>query len=80
MRPRKHDLKPADIEHWKETFLAAGENGLKSRPKEELERKDAEIQKLKQKVGELVMDIDILKDVQERAKADPFTSGWNLDD
>lgn len=77
---RKHDLKPTDIEHWKETFLAAGENGLKSRPKEELERKDAEIQKLKQKVGELVMDIDILKDVQERAKADPFTSGWNLDD
>ena len=77
---RKHDLKPSDIQHWQETFMAAGENGLKSRPKEELERKDSEIKKLKQKVGELVMDIDILKDVQERAKADPFTSGWNSSD
>ncbi|MEC9398224.1 MAG: integrase core domain-containing protein [Myxococcota bacterium] len=45
---RKHGLKPSEIQHWQETFLAAGENGLKSRPKEELERKDAEIQKLKQ--------------------------------
>ena len=67
---RKHDLKPSEIQHWQETFLAGGENSLKSRPKEEL----------KQKVGELVMDIDILKDVQERAKADPFTSGWNSSD
>ena len=77
---RKHDLKSSDIQHWHESFLAAGENGLKSRPKEELERKDGEIKKLKQKVGELVMDIDILKDVQERAKADPFTSGWSSQD
>jgi transposase-like protein len=77
---RQHDLKPSEIEHWKETFLAAGENGLKSRPREELERKDVEIQKLKQKVGELVMDIDILKDVHKRAQLDPFTSGWSSDD
>lgn len=35
---RQHDLRPSESEHWKETFLAAGENGLKSRPKEELER------------------------------------------
>tara|TARA_B100000686_G_C16740805_1_gene946485 strand:+ start:1302 stop:1538 length:237 start_codon:yes stop_codon:yes gene_type:complete len=77
---RTHGLKTAEIEHWYETFLAGGENCLKTRPKEELERKDAEIQKLKQKVGELVMDIDILKDLQQRAKADPFTSGWSSDD
>lgn len=42
---RKHDLKSADIEHRKEAFLAAGENGLKNRPNEELKRKDAEIKK-----------------------------------
>ena len=77
---RAHDLKPSDIEHWQETFLAAGENGLKSRPKEELERKDHEIQKLKQKVGELVMDLDILQEVHQRAKLDPFSSGWSSDD
>jgi len=77
---RQHGLKVQDIEHWKETFLAAGENGLKTRPKEELERKDHEIRKLKQKVGELVMDIDILKEVHKRAQLDPFSSGWSSDE
>mgnify|MGYP001792058262 CR=1 FL=1 len=77
---RQFGLQPGEIQHWYDTFLAAGENGLKSKPKEELERKDAEIQKLKQKVGELVMDIDLLKDVHKRAKLDPFSSGWSSSD
>lgn len=77
---RHFDLKPAEIQHWYDTFLAAGENGLKSKPKEELERKDAEIRKLKQKVGELVMDLDILEQVHKRAKLDPFSSGWSSND
>ena len=35
-----------------------------------MERKAAEIRKLKQKVGELVMDVDVYKEVQRRLKED----------
>ena len=76
---REHGLKPSDIEHWRDTFLAAGENDLKTRPKEEMERKDAEIRKLRQKVGELIMDVDIYKEVPRRFTQDfpdaPFGFG-----
>ena len=77
---KEHGLKARDVEHWRDTFLASGENALRSNPKEEVERRDAEIRKLKQKVGELVMDVDILQEVQRRAKADPFSSGWSSDE
>jgi len=66
---RKHGLTVAEIEDWKEKFLAAGENALRSRPKEEDAFKDGQIRKLKQKVGELVLDMDILK---EASKGRPF--------
>ncbi|RVU42124.1 DUF1153 domain-containing protein [Lujinxingia sediminis] len=77
---RQYDLKPGEIEQWYETFLDAGENGLKSRPKEEIERKDAQIAKLQQKIGELVMDIDIIKEVHHMARLDPSGSGWRSED
>lgn len=66
---RKHGLTVAEVEDWKEKFLAAGENALRSRPKEEDAFKDEQIRKLKQKVGELVLDMDILK---EASKGRPF--------
>ena len=59
---RKHALKVSDIQHWRDEFLSAGENALRSRPKQDDDRKDDEIRRLKQKVGELVMDNDILKE------------------
>ncbi len=58
----------AEVEEWKERFLASAENGLRSKPLDDEALKDAQIKRLKQKVGELVMDIDILK---EAAKAHP---------
>ena len=73
---RQHDLKPSEIEHWKETFLAGGENSLKSRPKEELELKDAQIRKLKEKIGDLVMKQDVFDELQRRWERDhPFGRG-----
>lgn len=69
---RKHGLTVAEIEEWKERFLAAGENALRSHPKEEEALKDEQIRKLKQKVGELVLDLDILK---EASKGRPFGEG-----
>ncbi len=61
---RQHGLTVAEIEPWKERFLAGAENALRSRPLDEEEMKDREIKRLKQKSGDLVMDIDLLKEAQ----------------
>ena len=66
---RKHSLTVAEIERWKEQFFAAGENALRARPKDEEAAKDEQIAKLQRKVGELVLDIDVLK---EANKGRPF--------
>ena len=49
--------------------MGAGENALRSRPKDEEGLKNEQIKRLKQKVGELVMDLDILR---EAVKDRPF--------
>jgi transposase-like protein len=69
---RVHGLTVREVEEWKERFLAAGENALRSRPKDEEGVKDQQIKQLKQKVGELVLDNDILK---EAIKLRPFGGG-----
>jgi transposase-like protein len=69
---RKHGLTVAEVERWREQFLAAGENALRARPKDEEGQKDEQIAKLQRKVGELVLDIDILK---EANKGRPFAPG-----
>ncbi|MCH9651884.1 MAG: transposase [Deltaproteobacteria bacterium] len=66
---RQHGLTVAEIEQWKVHFLSGAENALRSRPKEEDAFKNEQIKKLKQKVGELVLDIEILK---EGMKGRPF--------
>ena len=57
---RKHALTVAEIEEWKHRFLAGAENAL--RPLDDEAQKDREIKRLHQKVGELVMDLDIVKE------------------
>ena len=66
---RKHALTVAEVEDWRDRFLLGAENALRSRPKDEEALRDEEIKKLKQKVGELVLDNDILK---EALKGRPF--------
>jgi transposase-like protein len=65
---RKHALTVAEIEQWKERFLSGAENALRSRPLDDEALKEQEIKRLQRKIGELVMDIDILK---EAAKGNP---------
>jgi hypothetical protein len=72
---RKHGLTVAEIEDWHERFLAAAENALRARPKDEEALKDEQIKKLKQKVGELVLDLDILREAAKGRPSDPTTSG-----
>ena len=69
---RKHGLTVAEVEEWQERFLFAAENALRSRPRDDEALKDEEIKRLKIKVGDLVMDNDILK---EAMKLRPFPSG-----
>lgn len=59
---RKHGLTVAEIEDWRDRFLSGAENALRSRPLDDEAHKEREIKRLKQKVGELVMDLDILKE------------------
>lgn len=66
---RKHGLTVAEIEEWHQKALTAMENGLRSKPRDEDAQKEEQIKKLKQKVGDLVMDLDIYK---EAMKQHPF--------
>jgi transposase-like protein len=66
---RRHGLTVADIEHWKDAFLLAAENALRSRPKDEEALRDEQIKKLERKVGQLVMELDIAR---EAIKLRPF--------
>jgi transposase-like protein len=62
---RRHGLIVAEIEQWKARFLGGAENALRSRPLDDEALKDQEIKRLQRKVGELVMDIDILKEASK---------------
>jgi hypothetical protein len=48
---RKHGLKVAEVEEWRDRVLVAAENALRSRPRDEEALKAEEIRRLKQKVG-----------------------------
>ena len=59
---RRHALTVAEIESWQERFMAAARNALRSKPRDEDAMKDEQIRRLKQKVGELVLDNDMLRE------------------
>jgi hypothetical protein len=59
---RKHGLTVAEAEDWRERFLLAADNRLRARPKDEEALTDEHIKNLKQKIGELVLGLDILKE------------------
>jgi transposase-like protein len=59
---RKYGLTVGEIEEWRDRFLAGAENALRSRLLDEEVQKDHEVKRLKQKVGELVMELDIIKE------------------
>ena len=58
---REHELKVGEIEQWQERFLLGAQNALLSRPRDEEAFEDEEIKRLKQKIGGLVLDLDILE-------------------
>lgn len=52
---REYGVTAAKLSEWKKEFLAAGEAGLKSRPRT---AEDDHVMKLKAKIGELTMDVE----------------------
>jgi transposase-like protein len=59
---RTHGLTVAEVDNWREKFLLGAENALRTRPKDEEAVKDEQIKMLKQKIGDLVLDNDILRE------------------
>ncbi len=64
---RKHGLTVAEIEDWQDRFLSGAENNLRAKPRDDEALREEELKRLKQKVGELVMDNDILKEAVKRS-------------
>jgi transposase-like protein len=54
---RELGVTAATLAQWREEFLAGGQAALKSRPADE---RDAEIQRLRAKVGEITMNNELL--------------------
>jgi transposase-like protein len=61
---REYDLKQSEAEGWIETFLKSGERGLKANSKDEQAAHEREVNELRAKVGELVLEIDARKKLQ----------------
>ena len=68
---RRHGLKVAEVEEWRDRFLLEAEIALRARQKEDEALREEEINRLKRKVGELTMDLDILGEAAGR----PTTPG-----
>lgn len=72
---RQHGLTVRDVEDWQEQFLRAAENGLRRRPKDEEALQEEQIKKLKQKIGELVVENDVLREALK-----PYPLGREMSD
>ena len=63
---RELGVTAAELSGWRDQFLAGGEASLKSRP---ADARDAEIDRLQAKVGELTMTTELLEAKIERLEA-----------
>ena len=58
---RQHGLTVADVEEWKERALEGAKNALRSRPKDDEALRVEREKKLLAKIGELAMEVEVLK-------------------
>ena len=65
---RRHGLAVSEVEDWKVRLLNAAHNALRSRPRDEDALKEDQIRRLKQKVGELILDVDALREALHNAR------------
>src|SRR5690348_7325423 len=67
---RELGVTAAELSGWRDRFLAGGEASLKSRP---ADARDAEVERLQAKVGELTMATELLEAKIERLEVYRFT-------
>jgi transposase-like protein len=58
---REYDLKQSEIQKWMETFLEYGRQGLRANPRNAESAYEEELKAHREKIGELVLQIDVLK-------------------
>jgi transposase-like protein len=71
---RQHGLTVGEVENWREKFFLGAENALRTHSKDEAALKDEHIKTLKQKMGDLVLDNDILREALKPYPLDRKTS------
>jgi transposase-like protein len=71
---RKHALTVAEIEQWRGRFLLGAENALRARAKDEEALREEELKRLRRKVGELTIDLEILREAMNLRPSLPGTS------
>src|SRR5438046_2850386 len=83
---RKHGLTVGQVEEWREVFLLGAENALRSRPRDDEGLKDEPIKRLKQKGGELGLELDTqheatprLRAQRRRSRAKAGNARWAMD-
>ncbi len=59
---RQHGLTVAEVEDWREKFLLGAENALRTRPRDDEALKEEQVKTLTQKIGELVLDHELLRE------------------
>lgn len=58
---RQHDLTPSEVQEWVDTFLKAGEQGLKARAPNAVAQSEQEVRGLKAAIGESYVENAILR-------------------
>ena len=58
---RSHGLTLSEVEQWKTDFIAQGTESLRSHPRDQAAQCEAREQQLLAKVGDLALQVDILK-------------------
>jgi transposase-like protein len=66
---QRHGLTVGEIEGWKERLLVAAHNALRSKPRDEEALREEQIRRLTQKVGELVLEVDMLREALRNARS-----------
>jgi transposase-like protein len=72
---RENDLRQSVVEGWINTFLEFGRQGLKNNPKRVHTEYEEQIKAHREKIGELVLQIDVLKKAKEVLSEDENSSG-----
>lgn len=58
---REYDLRQSDIQNWMDTFMEYGRQGLRANPKKVESAYEEELKAHREKIGELVLQVDVLK-------------------